>query len=72
MKKLPVRLCIGCQQPHSKREMIRIVKSPEGVFSVDATGKKIGPRCVYMQEYGLPERSRKAAPPGKVFQMPDR
>lgn len=42
MKKLPVRLCIGCQQPHTKREMIRIVKSPEGVFSVDATGKKSG------------------------------
>ena len=42
MKKLPVRLCIGCQQPHNKRDMIRIVKSPEGVFSVDATGKKSG------------------------------
>lgn len=27
MKKLPVRLCVGCQEPHNKREMIRIVKS---------------------------------------------
>ena len=34
MKKLPVRLCVGCQEPHNKREMIRIVKSPEGEFSV--------------------------------------
>lgn len=42
MKKLPVRLCVGCQEPHNKREMIRIVKSPEGDFSVDATGKKSG------------------------------
>ncbi len=42
MKKLPVRLCVGCQEPHNKRDMIRIVKSPEGVFSVDATGKKSG------------------------------
>ena len=42
MKKLPVRLCVGCQEPHTKREMIRIVKSPEVEFSVDATGKKSG------------------------------
>lgn len=42
MKKLPVRLCVGCQEPHTKREMIRIVKSPEGEFSVDFTGKKSG------------------------------
>ena len=42
MKKLPVRLCVGCQEPHNKRDMIRIVKSPEGEFSVDTTGKKSG------------------------------
>lgn len=42
MKKLPVRLCVGCQEPHTKREMIRIVKSPDGKFSIDATGKKSG------------------------------
>ena len=42
MKKLPVRLCVGCQEPHTKREMIRIVKSPEGEFSIDTTGKKSG------------------------------
>ncbi len=42
MKKLPVRLCVGCQEPHTKREMIRIVKSPEGEFSIDITGKKSG------------------------------
>lgn len=42
MKKLPVRLCVGCQEPHNKREMMRIVKSPEGIFSVDFTGKKSG------------------------------
>ncbi len=42
MKKLPVRLCIGCLEPHNKRDMIRIVKSPEGEFSIDTTGKKSG------------------------------
>jgi predicted RNA-binding protein YlxR (DUF448 family) len=35
-------MCLGCQEVHLKKEMIRIVKSPEGEFSVDLTGKKSG------------------------------
>ena len=31
MKKLPVRLCVGCQEPHNKREMIRIVQKVNSV-----------------------------------------
>ena len=41
-KKIPERMCIGCNMPHTKREMIRIVRSPEGEFSIDLTGKKSG------------------------------
>ena len=41
-KKLPQRMCVGCQQMHSKRELIRIVHTPEGEFAVDETGKKSG------------------------------
>ena len=40
VKKIPQRLCIGCQTVHPKKELIRIVRSPEGDFSVDRTGKK--------------------------------
>ena len=42
VKKIPQRLCIGCQTVHPKKELIRIVRSPEGDFSVDRTGKKSG------------------------------
>ncbi len=41
-KKTPERLCLGCQEVRPKKEMVRIVRSPEGVFSVDVTGKKPG------------------------------
>ena len=41
-KKLPERMCLGCQQLHVKRDLIRIVRSPEGEFSIDLTGKKSG------------------------------
>ena len=42
IKKTPERMCIGCQQAHPKKDMMRIVRSPEGIFSVDFTGKKSG------------------------------
>ena len=42
VKKIPTRLCIGCQEQHPKKELLRIVRSPEGDFSVDLTGKKAG------------------------------
>ena len=35
-------MCLGCQKSRPKRELIRIVRSPEGVFSIDTTGKKAG------------------------------
>ena len=41
-KKTPERLCIGCQTVHPKKELVRIVRSPEGVFSVDLKGKMPG------------------------------
>ena len=41
-KKTPVRLCLGCNKPGSKNELIRIVKNKEGEISVDFSGKKPG------------------------------
>lgn len=41
-KKVPMRMCNGCMEMKPKKELIRIVKSPEGVVSVDLTGKKSG------------------------------
>ncbi|MDQ0203446.1 RNase P modulator RnpM [Pectinatus haikarae] len=41
-KKLPERMCVGCQRIRSKKDMIRVVKNPEGDFSIDRTGKKSG------------------------------
>lgn len=42
VKKIPARLCLGCQEQKPKKELVRIVRSPEGEFSVDMTGKKSG------------------------------
>lgn len=41
-RKIPERMCVGCQEMKSKKELLRVVRSPEGEISVDATGKKAG------------------------------
>ena len=41
-RKLPERTCLGCQALKPKRDMIRIVRTPDGVIEVDPTGKKSG------------------------------
>lgn len=41
-RKIPQRKCLGCQEIHPKKELIRIVRSPDGEYFVDTTGKKAG------------------------------
>lgn len=41
-KKVPMRKCVGCQKMKSKKEMIRVIKTAENEFILDATGKKNG------------------------------
>ncbi len=40
--KIPIRTCIGCQCKKPKREMIRIIRTPDGKIEIDRTGKKSG------------------------------
>ena len=46
-KKIPMRQCAGCREMKPKRELIRVVRSPEGEISLDETGKSSG-RGVYL------------------------
>ncbi len=41
-KKIPLRMCVGCRESKPKRELIRVVRAPDGTLSMDATGKKPG------------------------------
>ena len=41
-KKIPMRMCVGCREMKEKRELIRIVRTPEGEAVLDPTGKKSG------------------------------
>ena len=41
-KKVPMRKCVGCGEMKNKKEMIRVLKTSEEEFVLDATGKKNG------------------------------
>ena len=41
-KRIPLRMCLGCNEMKPKKELIRVVKTPEGEICLDFTGKKNG------------------------------
>ena len=76
-KKIPVRRCVGCQEMKNKKEMIRVIRTKEGEFLLDATGTKNG-RGAYIcpskecfqkavKNKGL-ERSFKQSIPAEVYE----
>ncbi|WP_448862036.1 RNase P modulator RnpM [Dorea sp.] len=72
-----MRKCVGCQEMKNKKEMIRVIRTSEGEFLLDATGRKNG-RGAYLcpdsnclakavKNKGL-ERSFKQAIPKEVYE----
>ena len=59
-KKVPLRQCIGCGEMKNKRELIRVVRSPQGEISVDLTGKKSGRGAYICQNVECLRKARKA------------
>ena len=41
-KKILLRMCVGCRESKPKRELIRVVRAPDGTVSMDPVGKKPG------------------------------
>ena len=41
-KKIPLRQCLGCNEHKPKKELLRVVRTPEGEIVLDFTGKKSG------------------------------
>lgn len=69
-KKIPQRLCLGCQKVQPKKALVRIVRSPEGEFSVDFTGKKPGRGAYVCPAAACFDAAVKARRFAKAFQGP--
>ena len=41
-RKIPMRMCVGCREMKPKKELLRVVRTPENEVLIDPTGKKSG------------------------------
>ena len=72
-RKIPMRKCTGCGEMKPKKELIRVVKSPEGEISLDLTGKKSGRGAYVCRSKECFDKARKAKRFEKAFEtaIPD-
>lgn len=66
-KKIPMRMCLGCNEMKPKKELIRVVKSPEGEISLDFTGKKSGRGAYICRSVECFNKARKGRRLEKAF-----
>lgn len=57
VKKIPQRQCIGCKEMKNKKDMIRVLKTSEEEFVIDATGKKNGRGAYICQNQACLEKA---------------
>lgn len=66
-KKVPQRQCVGCREMKEKRDLIRVVKSPEGEISLDFRGKKPGRGAYVCPAAECLKRARKSRALERAF-----
>ena len=59
-RKIPMRMCVGCREMKPKKELLRVVRSPEGTVSIDATGRKPGRGAYVCDDVECLRRARKS------------
>lgn len=58
-RKIPLRKCTGCGEMKSKKELVRVVKSPDEQISLDLTGKKPGRGAYVCRDIACLKAARK-------------
>jgi predicted RNA-binding protein YlxR (DUF448 family) len=66
-KKIPMRQCVGCREMKPKKELIRVVRSPEGAVSLDFKGKAPGRGAYVCSEMQCLKKAIKAKALERAF-----
>jgi uncharacterized protein len=67
-KKIPLRMCLGCQEMKPKKELIRVVKNKENEISVDFVGKKPGRGAYICRQISCFDKARKGKRLERAFE----
>ena len=65
--RIPQRQCVGCREMKDKRALIRVVRSPEGVVSLDFRGKLPGRGAYLCPDAACLKKARKARALERAF-----
>lgn len=57
IRKTPQRMCIGCRQMKDKKELVRVIRTPEGSAEMDPTGRKNGRGAYLCRDAGCLEKA---------------
>ena len=60
VRKVPVRRCTGCGEHFPKKELIRVLRTPEGDILLDDSGKKSGRGAYICKNASCLKKARKA------------
>ena len=60
IRKIPMRKCMGCMQSFPKMELIRVVRAPDEVISLDFKGKKSGRGAYVCRSLSCLKKARKS------------
>lgn len=69
-KKIPMRQCIGCREMRPKKELVRVVRSPQGELSLDFRGKAPGRGAYLCPSCDCLKRARKIKALERAFDCP--
>lgn len=69
-KKIPMRQCLGCREMKPKKELIRIVRSAEGVLNLDPKGKMPGRGAYLCCDIQCLERAMKSKAVERALEVP--
>ena len=72
-RRIPLRMCAGCGEHKPKKELVRVVKPPEGEISLDTTGRKPGRGAYVCRSADCLRLARRARRLERAFscQIPD-
>lgn len=68
VKKIPQRQCVGCREMKNKRDLIRVVRSPEGTISLDFKGKMPGRGAYVCPDTACLAKARKSRALERAFE----
>ncbi len=68
-KKIPLRRCVACREMKGKKELLRVVKSPEGEIFLDRTGRMNGRGAYLCNNPECFMKARKTRALNREFQM---